>query len=278
MSVDTVKLRLVIAYDGTDYAGWQVQTSGTGIQELVEKALGEIIPGLHRLHSSSRTDAGVHAEGMVAHVELPRARFRLTMRKVVLALNAKLPEDIRVVSAARVSARFHARFDASGKQYRYKVWNHPALNPLLRRYAWHVPQQLDLQAMRTAAQKLEGKHDFRSFAATHNYAIADTVRTLHRVRIQRSGPLLTFVIEGDGFLYKMCRGLVGTLIQVGRGRFTPEQMGEMLRAKDRRVAGMSAPACGLVLSKVFYRRGAGKGALASALPPSGAGVAAEEVE
>jgi tRNA pseudouridine38-40 synthase len=254
MSADVIKLRLTIAYDGTDYAGWQVQPSGTGVQELIERAWSEIIPGQHRLHSSSRTDAGVHAEGMVAHVEFPKDRFRLTMRNVVLALNAKLPPDIRIVSAARAPLKFHARFDASGKQYRYRVWNHCAMNPMLRRYAWQVTRPLGLPAMREAARRLVGTHDFRSFAATHSYEIADTVRTLRRVDIRRSGPLLTFLIEGDGFLYKMCRGIVGTLVQVGLGRFTPLQMVEMLEAKDRRVAGMSAPACGLVLHKVFYGR------------------------
>lgn len=254
MSEELIKLRLTIAYDGTDYAGWQLQTSGTGVQELIERAWSEMIPGQHRLHSSSRTDAGVHAEGMVAHIEFPKERFRLTMRNVVLGLNAKLPPDIRIVAAARAPKHFHARFDASGKQYRYQVWNHCAMNPLLRRYAWQVPRSLSLPVMREAAGKLVGTHDFRSFAATHSYEILDTVRTLRRVDIRRSGPLLTFLIEGDGFLYKMCRGIVGTLVQVGLGRFTPLQVSEMLAAKDRRMAGMSAPACGLVLYKVFYGR------------------------
>ncbi|HAM70713.1 MAG TPA: tRNA pseudouridine(38-40) synthase TruA [Verrucomicrobiales bacterium] len=255
MSPDAIKLKLTIAFDGTNYAGWQVQDSGTGIQELVEKGIAELFQGEHRLHSSSRTDAGVHARGMVAHVEIPRERFRIPVRKVCLALNARLPEDIRVVEARKVPASFHARFLASGKEYRYAVWNHFAMDPLLRHQAWHVPQPLDLARMRAAARVIVGRHDFRSFAATHNYFIADTVRRLHRVDIRRSGSLLSFRIEGDGFLYKMCRGIVGTLVQVGRGRFSPEEVRGMLAAKDRRAAGMSAPACGLVLWRVMYRRG-----------------------
>lgn len=254
MKADTIKLKLTISFDGTAYAGWQVQTSGTGIQELIERALSALFPGTHRLHSSSRTDAGVHARGMVAHVELPRERFRMPVRKLALALNARLPEDIRVVSAARVPAGFHARFHASGKEYRYSVWNHSAMDPLLRRQAWHVPQPLDVARMRAAARVLVGRHDFRSFAATHHYAVPDTVRTLRRVDIRRSGPLLTFTLVGDGFLYKMCRGIVGTLVQVGRGRYAPSDLEAMLAARDRRMAGMSAPACGLVLWKVFYAR------------------------
>ncbi len=257
--METVKLKLTVSFDGTNYAGWQVQTSGTGVQELVERALSKVIPGEHRLHSSSRTDAGVHALGMVAHVELPKDRFRIEMRKVVLALNAYLPDDIRVVAASRVPAGFHARFHASGKEYRYQVWNHVAMNPILLRYAWHVPQALDLDQMREAAKCFVGKHDFRSMAATHSYAIADTVRTMHRVEVRARGPLITFVIEGDGFLYKMVRGMVGTLVQVGRGRFQPKDLKAMLEAKDRRSGGMSAPACGLFLWKVLYRRGKGKG-------------------
>lgn len=251
---DRVKLRLTIAYDGTNYAGWQVQKGNTGVQEVVEQALGKIIYGVHRLHSSSRTDTGVHALGMVAHVELPRAGLKVAPRKLRLALNAHLPEDIRVVTVTRAKPGFHARFDACGKQYRYLVWNHPAMNPLLRTTAWHVPQALDLPTLRKAAAHFVGRHDFRSFAANRGYRFNDTVRTLTRCDVKRNGPLLTFVIEGDGFLYRMCRGMVGTLVQVGRGRFGPGEIPHMLDHKDRRVAGMTAPAHGLVLWKVKYPR------------------------
>jgi tRNA pseudouridine38-40 synthase len=251
--LDTLKFKLTIAYDGTAYQGWQVQKTGMGVQQVIEEAMAKLFPSAKRLRSSSRTDTGVHARGMVADVEIPRAEFKMTVRKLPLALNAYLPEDIRIVSAQRVPADFHCRFEASGKQYRYLVWNHAAMNPLLRKQAWHVPLKLDLAAMRHAAKHLIGKHDFRSFAATHSYEIEDTVRTLARCQIQRSGPLLTFIIEGDGFLYKMCRGIVGTLVQLGRGKFAEPELTAMLAAKDRRVAGMSAPAHGLVLWKVFYK-------------------------
>ena len=252
--MDSVKVKLTIAYDGTAYAGWQVQKTGLGVQQKIEEALAGLFPVAPRLHGSSRTDAGVHALGMVAHFEIPRPQFKIPFPKLALALNAFLPEDVRVLSATSCSADFHARFDAVGKQYRYLVWNHPAMNPLLRHVAWQVPQTLDLSAMREAAGIFPGKHDFKSFAATRNYEMESTVRTLWRCGIKRTGPLLTFYIEGDGFLYKMCRGIVGTLVQLGRGKFTREDLKHMLAAKDRRAGGMSAPAHGLVLWKVFYSK------------------------
>jgi len=249
-----VKLKLTIAYDGTAYAGWQVQQTGTGVQEIVEKALAKLFPGRPRLHSASRTDTGVHALGMVAHFEVPAAEFRMSPRKLALALNAWLPADIRVVSAARAPKDFHARFDAAGKQYRYWVWNHTAMNPLLRHRAWQVARPLDLKAMRAAAPLFVGRHDFKSFAGSRNYEMKSTVRTVKRCDVKKSGPQLTFIIEGDGFLYKMCRGIVGTLVQVGQGKFAADEVRRMLAQKDRRVAGMTAPAHGLVLWKVFYKK------------------------
>jgi tRNA pseudouridine38-40 synthase len=175
-------------------------------------------------------------------------------RKLALALNAWLPEDIRVMSAVRAPKDFHARFDASGKQYRYFVWNHTAMNPLIRNTAWQVPRPLDLAVMRSAARLFLGKRDFESFAANPGYSRQSTVRTLTRCEIKRSGNLLTFVIEGDGFLYKMCRGIVGTLVQVGLGKFPPTEVQRMLSKRDRSVAGMTGPAHGLVLWKVFYKK------------------------
>jgi len=189
----------------------------------------------------------------VAHFEVPTAGVNMTARKLALALNAHLPGDIRVVSAARARADFHARFQAGGKQYRYLVWNHAAMNPLLRHAAWHVPRQLDLRAMRAAAALFVGKHNFQSFSANPGYRRATTVRNLTRCALKKSGPQYTFIIEGDGFLYKMCRGIVGTLVQVGEGKLQPDAIPAILARRDRRVAGMSAPAQGLVLWKVFYR-------------------------
>ncbi len=254
----TVKFKLTIAYDGTAYQGWQEQKTGVGIQQKIEAALAKLFPSKPKLHSASRTDSGVHALGMVAHFEVPAAEFKkrhMPVRHLPLAVNAWLPDDIRVIKAERVEPAFHARFDAVSKQYRYFVWNHPVMNPLLRRTAWHVPRRLDLAAMRAAARQFIGRHDFRAFAANPGYPKENTVRTVTRCELRKSGPLLTFVIEANGFLYKMCRGIVGTIVQVGLGKFTPEQVKQMLASKDRRLAGMNAPAHGLVLWKVKYKTG-----------------------
>lgn len=252
-----MKFKLTIAYDGTGYEGWQVQKIGTGVQEKIEGALAKLFPSGPRLHSSSRTDTGVHALGMVAHFELPAGEARMTGRKLALALNAWLPADIRIVGAARAPEQFHARFDATGKEYRYFIWNHPAMNPLLRHSAWHVPRALDFTAMKSAARMFIGQHDFKSFAASSGYARTTTVRSLTRCDLKRRGPLFTFVIEGDGFLYKMCRGIVGTIVQVGLRKFSAGDIQTMLTRKDRTAAGMTAPAHGLVLWKVFYPRASG---------------------
>jgi tRNA pseudouridine38-40 synthase len=248
-----LKFKLVIAYDGTAYQGWQVQKIGTGVQEKIEAAFGKMFPSVKRIHSSSRTDTGVHALGMVAHVEIPRAEFKMPVARLALALNSFLPDDIRVLSAARVPEKFHARFDATGKQYRYFVWNHAAMNPLLQKRAWHFPVKLDLAKMRSAAKLFLGKHDFRCFAGTRSYEMKSNVRTLTRCDIKKSGAQLTFIIEGDGFLYKMCRGIVGTLVQVGQGKIPLAKIQNILTSRDRRVAGMTAPSHGLVLWKVFYK-------------------------
>jgi tRNA pseudouridine38-40 synthase len=269
--VDTLKFKLTIAYEGTAYAGWQVQKIGLGVQQRVEEALARLFPSRPQVHGSSRTDTGVHALGLVAHVEIPRAEFRMPVHKLRLALNAHLPEDIRVLGAVRCPAGFHARFDASGKEYRYQVWNHSAMNPLLRSQAWHVPQKLNLRAIRAAAALFVGRHDFRALTANPGYERVSTVRCLTRCEVRRTGPLLTFRIEGDGFLYKMCRGLVGTLVQVGQGKFPPTDIPAILARGDRRVAGMTAPAHGLVLWKVFYRTPKGTGRSEAADPAPAAG-------
>lgn len=248
----TLKFRLVIAYDGANYEGWQMQKTGIGVQQRIEEALQKFCPGASRVHGSSRTDTGVHALGMVAHFEAPRHTFKMPPRKLALAINSFLPEDIRVLDASRVPAKFHARFNAKGKQYRYFVWNHTAMNPLQRGRAWHVPVPLDFDVMQRAATFFIGKHDFKSLAVNRRYEMASTVRTVTRCEVRRRGRELTFIIEGDGFLYRMCRGIVGTIVQAGQGKFPADDVKTMLEGQDRRLAGMTAPAHGLVLWKVFY--------------------------
>ena len=245
---------LVIAYDGSGYDGWQTQQTGVGVQSLVEAALAKLFPSGPRVFGSSRTDAGVHALGMAAHFEVPQSEWRMTPARLLLAVNAHLPPDIRVQAVRRMPAEFHARFSAVGKEYRYLVWNHAAMNPLLRTQAWHFRRKLDWVGMRKAALDFVGRHDFRSFRVNPDYDTDSTVRTLTRCEVRRRGPLLTFVIEGDGFLYRMCRGIVGTLVQVGEGKIHPGAVREILARCDRASAGMTAPAHGLVLWRVLYDR------------------------
>ncbi|RYD20410.1 MAG: tRNA pseudouridine(38-40) synthase TruA [Verrucomicrobiaceae bacterium] len=253
--MEMLRFKLTLAYDGTAYHGWQAKKDGSAVQNRVETALGRLFASAPKVESSSRTDSGVHARGMVAHVDVPREEYRMPPGKLALAMNALLPEDIRVRSAVRVKGDFHARFDAKGKQYRYSVWNAPVMDPLRRGLAWHVARPLDLEAMREAAAFFVGRHDFRSFTANRGVVLEDAVRTVTGCEIRKNGPQLTFIIEGGGFLYKMCRGIVGTLVQVGEGKFPPGEVTKMLEQKDRRVAGVNAPAHGLVLWKVFYHQG-----------------------
>jgi tRNA pseudouridine38-40 synthase len=220
----------------------------------VEAALARIFPGAPRLESSSRTDSGVHARGLVAHFELPADHPVMPARALPLALNALLPDDIRVLAAAHAPAGFNARFDALSKEYRYHVWNRPAMDPLRRHRAWHVPRPLDPAAMRAAAALLVGRHDFTAFTSRRAGELKDPVRTLVRCDVLVRGPEIVFRLEGGGFLYKMCRGIVGTLVRVGEGRIPPEAVGAMLDGRDRRAAGMNAPAHGLVLWRVRYPR------------------------
>ena len=236
-----MKFKLTLAYDGSAYQGWQSQKSGRGVQDQVESALARLFPSGPKLTGSSRTEAGVHALGLVAHFEVPE--LRMPVRHLALAINSLLPEDIRVTRAAKAVNAFHARFDAVSKEYRYRIWNHPAMNPLLRTQAWHVPRKLDLDAMREAAALFVGRHDFSAFTANRPGELGDPVRTLDRCEIRRRG-----------FLYKMCRGIVGTLVQVGEGRFPAAAVTSMFESRDRRKSGMNAPAHGLILWKVDYRK------------------------
>ena len=249
---DAVRIKLVISFDGAAYAGWQVQKSGVGVQEKIEEALRRLFPSVKRIVGSSRTDTGVHARGMVAHVDILKTEFRMPIRRLRLALNAWLPEDVRIVDAFKMPADFHAQYQAAGKEYRYTFWNHACMNPLLRAYAWHVPHQLDVAAMKAAAGYFVGEHNFRSFAGNPGYERTSYVRTLTRCELKGRKPEFTVFIEGDGFLYKMCRNIVGTIVHVGQGKMAPEDIPHILDHQDRRRAGETAPAHGLVLWEVKY--------------------------
>src|SRR5207247_2046907 len=244
-------LKLTVQYDGTDFVGWQRQDAGVSIQGLIEDALARIEGRAVTVHGAGRTDAGVHALGQVASVRVANALDAQTLRR---ALNATLPETVRVADVADVADAFHARFSARAKTYEYRLWNGPFVPPFVRRYVWHIPPPLDVDAMRAAAAALEGEHDFAGFR-TLGGAAGPTVR--------RVGPLswntnsadaasIVFAITGDGFLRHMVRTMVGTLVDVGLHRRPAADVARILESRDRARAGVTAPPSGLFLVGVHY--------------------------
>jgi tRNA pseudouridine38-40 synthase len=240
---------MIVAYDGTAYAGWQVQPGAQTIQGALEAALKQITGETTRVQCSGRTDAGVHSIGQVAHFDLAKL---YALDKLQLSLNAVLPEDIRVPELRRARADFHARFSPKGKEYRYFIWNSPVMPPHLRHHHYLVRKPLDVAAMRRAAALLVGKQDFVSFSANPNREISGTVRHLHGLAVTRRGHAVVIRASGDGFLYKMVRSLAGFLIRVGAGDLPPESARTILESKLRTATVPTAPPQGLFLWKVFY--------------------------
>lgn len=260
-------LKITLAYDGSDFVGWQRQAEGASVQHALEEALARLCGGPVTVIGAGRTDAGVHASGQVASVSLDTGHGVHTIRR---ALNALLPDTVRVLDVADAPRGFHARFGAASKTYHYRITNGPVASPFLRRYAWHVPWALDVAAMRDAARRLEGEHDFAAFRSTGT----DVRTTARRILVSRlddvagpspdpldpaavpAGPgdagLLVYVVEGTGFLRHMVRAVVGTLVEVGSGRASPELLTELLAGRDRAMAGPTAPAHGLCLAAVRY--------------------------
>ncbi len=244
------KFKITVAYDGTPFVGWQRQAEGTSIQGLIEEALRELDGRDVAVAGAGRTDAGVHALGQVASFAL--VRDDITPEVIVRSLNAKLPQEIRVRAAEAVPAAFHARFNATSKRYRYRLWTADVLNPFERAYVWHVPGPLDVDAMAQAARCVEGRHDFAAFQ-TVGGATGATERVITCSTVtSRADGLVEYDVEGDGFLRHMVRAIVGTLMEVGRGRQRPEWMREVIASRERARAGRTAPAHGLFLVRVDY--------------------------
>jgi len=243
-------LKLTLAYDGTAYVGWQRQDNGASIQQMVEEALIPFDADGPRpvVNGASRTDAGVHALGQVASVRVSVAHPR---DAILRALNIRLPTDIRVLSVEEAPDTFHARIDAVGKRYRYRIAVAPVVLPMHRWFVWHVPGRLNLVAMQEAAASLVGAHDFSAFQATGS-SVLDTRRVIHRLEVVAAGDELHVEIEGDGFLRHMVRIIAGSLVEVGVGTRTPAWLGRARAGLDRRLAGRTAPAAGLCLERVFY--------------------------
>lgn len=272
------RARLVVSYDGTAYRGFQVQKNGITIQQAMEEALGRLLGETVRLRAAGRTDAGVHARGQV--VDFAHSGKRLP-GEIVRGGNALLPPDIRILGAEDVPLSFDARRHAREKEYRYFLAPGPVASPFLSRYAWHVERPLDLDAMRGAAARVVGTHDFSSFRG-QGCTARTAVRTVHRAEIVPfregaspplpppgppgpGGDLWGIVVAGDGFLRHMVRAIAGTLVEIGRGKRPPEAMEEILARRDRSAAGPTAPPRGLFLWEVRY----GGGAAPDAEPPPG---------
>ena len=241
-------IRVTIEYDGTGYSGWQRQPNGLAVQQVIEEALCQLLGEKVELRSSGRTDAGVHARGMAAAFQ---TTTNLPLKAFVDGTNRFLPPDIAILEAVEVPAGFKPIADALAKHYRYTILLTAVRSPLRRFHAWHLREELDLQAMQAAAAGFVGQHDFAAFRAS-NCAAKTTIRRIDSVEITRNGDAILIDVVGGGFLKNMVRVMVGTLVDIGRGRFAPGHIAWLLQNGDRKKAGATAPACGLCLVKVYY--------------------------
>ncbi|MDD3335268.1 MAG: tRNA pseudouridine(38-40) synthase TruA [Eubacteriales bacterium] len=245
----THRVLLTISYDGTAYAGWQRQTNAVAVQQKVEEALTALTGRFTAITGSSRTDAGVHALGQRAHFDTDS---RIPVDKYPFALNTHLPNDIRVLAGEVVPSDFHARFDTVGKLYTYRIHNAPHASALYRNLCAHVPQKLDKDLMRESLTALLGTHDFAAFQAAGGTA-KTTVRTIEQAELKGEGEDLTLLILGNGFLYNMVRIIAGTLLDIGMHRLSAQAFQQAILKKNRLLLGVTAPACGLELTEVYYR-------------------------
>jgi tRNA pseudouridine38-40 synthase len=243
-------LKLTLQYDGTDYFGWQRQkNTHKTIAEIIENTLNKILQEKVKLIAAGRTDAGVHAREQVANFV---TGSKMSLARLHQSLNSLLPKDIRVIKVEQASADFNSRYSAKTKTYRYTILNCYSSDVFLRRYVYHyVLAKLDVEAMRKASAILIGNHDFVSFKRTDKKT-RSTVRDLKEIKLTKKGKLIRIDITANSFLYHMIRNIAGTLIEIGKGNFPPETLKKILKAKDRKTAGPTAPACGLCLMKVKY--------------------------
>lgn len=239
---------LKIAYDGTNYCGWQIQDNGITVEEMINKALSELLGEKIAVIGASRTDSGVHALGNVAVFD---TETKIPAEKISFALNQRLPDDIRIQESKEVPTDFHPRFCNSRKTYEYKILNRRFAMPTERLYSHFVYMPLDVDKMKKAAEYIVGEHDFKSFCSSRSQ-VENTVRTVYRLNVTKEGDMIYIRICGNGFLYNMVRIIVGTLMKVGLNIYPPEHVKEIIEAKDRNVAGPKAAACGLTLIGIQY--------------------------
>lgn len=252
-----MKIRLLVAYDGTAFRGWQSQRGGETVQDRLESAVAGIVGERVVMHGSGRTDAGVHALGQTVHFELsPQQSGRLGRLgdpgRWVAALNAAFPAELRVLRATRAASGFHARFSATGKIYRYALWHAPVLPPHLHRRAWHLHGELDRALLRELTSLVQGKHDFRGFCADSGSLPKSTERTIRRALFRERGAALSLTFEGDGFLYRMVRMLVGGMVRVAQGKEERSVFDHRLQAGKPWPTPAMAPAEGLYLVRALY--------------------------
>ena len=242
------RVKMVLAYDGTNYCGWQVQKNGETIEGVLNRELSALFGEDIAVIGASRTDSGVHARGNVAVFD---TKTRMPAEKISYALNSRLPEDIRVQGSRQVPEDFHPRKRACTKFYEYRILNREFEQPELRLNSYFFRRKLDVERMKAACPYFCGEHDFKSFCSIHTQA-ETTVRTVYDLRVEQEGDLICSRVSGNGFLYNMVRIIAGTLIQVGLGAFEPEDMQTVLEAADRQAAGPTAPAKGLTLTGMTY--------------------------
>lgn len=241
-------IKLTIQYDGTNYHGWQRQKNALSIQKIIEDNLGRILNHKVTLYASGRTDAGVHALGQVGNFH---TTSKLTPDVIKKALNSMLPQDIVITESVEVEEKFHARYQAKSRVYQYLIWNYKIPSPFFRRYSWFVATKLDLVKMQEAGSLLIGRHDFSSFQGA-NRTESSPIRKIIKIEIKNIGRFLIFTIEADSFLRHMVRNIVGTLVEVGKGKLSLDDFKKIIISKDRTKAGPAAPAHGLFLREVKY--------------------------
>ena len=243
-----MRVKMIVAYDGTNYKGWQVQPNGITIEEVLNKNLSNLLGEQIVVSGASRTDSGVHSLGNIAVFD---TNTRMPADKIAFALNQRLPEDIVVQGSCEVEDGWHPRYQNSRKTYEYRILNRTFRMPTRRldTYFYHYP--LDVEKMKKAASYLEGEHDFKSFCSIHAQ-VETTVRRIYALTVDKKEDIITIRITGNGFLYNMVRIIAGTLIRVGTGEYKPEQIPEILAAKDREMAGPTAPAHGLTMIGIEY--------------------------
>lgn len=242
------RVKLVVAYDGTNYSGWQLQKNAVTIEQKLNEALSDLLGEEITVIGASRTDAGVHSLGNVCVFDTDT---RMPAEKISYALNTRLPEDIVVQSSCEVASDFHPRAGKSSKTYEYRILNREFRDPTRRLNTYFYHYDLDVDAMQKAASFLEGEHDFKSFCSVHAQ-VESTVRTIYACTVDRDEDIIRIRVTGNGFLYNMVRIIAGTLIEVGAGKREPEEILEMLEKTERASAGPTAPACGLTMIGIEY--------------------------